>query len=132
MTNNPLHDKLIPPQEETQKPGIEIGSYKDCHYIASGVTCDVYKSRPANVALKVVSHRPSEPHNPLREAKILKELQKPCITLIETFWDDEQQFVLAFPYMPLTLQDVFERGRCPDNTIRHIFVDVFTAHPFSP
>ncbi|KAH8680515.1 kinase-like domain-containing protein [Xylariales sp. PMI_506] len=90
-------------------PGIVIGPYDGCHYIASGVTAEVYRYRTR--ALKVITEtRNIEPHNPAREAKILATLKKPCIPLLETFRDREQRFVMAFPFMPLTLESLLARG----------------------
>ncbi|KAK1749828.1 serine/threonine-protein kinase csk1 [Echria macrotheca] len=108
-------------------PAVRVGPYEDCYYVASGVTAEVYRYRDR--ALKViVETRDIEPHNPAREAKILQLLKKPCIPLLETFFDQEGRFVLAFPYMPLTLGTVLDRGAAiPDSLIRKLFVDIFTA-----
>jgi cyclin-dependent kinase len=113
-------------QDAPESPGERIGSYQNCHYIASGVTSAVYRCQ--SVALKViVETRNIEPHNPIREAKILATLKKPCIPLLETFRDQEQRFTLVFPYMPLTLADVIESAPLPAGRRRAIFHDVFTA-----
>ncbi|KAI0388793.1 serine/threonine-protein kinase csk1 [Xylariaceae sp. FL0594] len=107
-------------------PGITIGSYQDCHYIAEGITAEVYKSSTA--ALKViVQTRNIDPHDPYREAKILRLLKKPCIPLLETFRDQDQRFVLVFPYMPLSLQNLIEHGRPSRDRITKHFKDLFTA-----
>lgn len=68
-----------------------------------------------------------EPHNPHREAKILATLKRPCIPLLETFRDQEQRFVLVFPYKPLTLADVIDKGDLPLPRVARIFKDVFAA-----
>ncbi|KAI1817446.1 serine/threonine-protein kinase csk1 [Poronia punctata] len=105
---------------------ITIGPYHNCHYIADGVTAEVYRS--ATTALKViVQTRNIEPHDPYREAKILKLLKKPCIPLLETFRDQEQRFVLAFPYMPLSLESLLEKGGLSKPRIISHFRDLFTA-----
>ncbi|KAK3947220.1 kinase-like domain-containing protein [Pseudoneurospora amorphoporcata] len=107
-------------------PGVTIGDYPNCHYIASGVTADVY--RAGDRALKViVETRNIEPHNPTREAKLLGLLSKPCIPLLDSFHDHEQRLVLVFPYMPLTLENLRERVPLSDSQIRIIFGHVFTA-----
>ncbi|KAM0328259.1 hypothetical protein ACHAQA_005668 [Verticillium albo-atrum] len=94
--------------------------------IAGGVTSEVFRSKDR--ALKViVETRNIEPHNPQREAKILEILRRPCIPLLETFRDQEQRFVLVFPYMPLTLADLLEQGPVPSARIWSIFKDVFAA-----
>lgn len=113
-------------EESPGSPGIRIGSYQSCHYVASGVTAEVYRCRSR--ALKVIIEtRDIEPHNPFREAKILHTLKQPCISLLETFRDQEQRFVLVFPYMPLTLGALLDTTSLSDSQIRSIFKDVFNA-----
>jgi serine/threonine protein kinase len=105
---------------------MRIGAYQDCQYVASGVTAEVYRSQDR--ALKVVVEtRNIEPHNPAREAKILRLLKRPCISLIETFRDHEQRFVLVFPYMPLSLATLIEQGPLSITQVRSIFTDLFNA-----
>ncbi|KAI2471011.1 kinase-like protein [Annulohypoxylon bovei var. microspora] len=109
-----------------ESPGITIGSYPNCHYVASGVTAEVYRSK--TVALKVIVEiRNMEPHNPFREAKILKLLNKPCIPLLETFRDQEQRFTLAFPFMPLSLETLIEQGPMSRSRIQKHFKNLFGA-----
>jgi serine/threonine protein kinase len=106
--------------------GVSIGAYDDCHFVANGVTAEVYKS--GNQALKVITEtRNLEPHNPAREAKILASLRKPCIPLLETFRDQEQRFVLVFPYMPLSLEALIARGIIPLAQVKKYFMDLFKA-----
>ncbi|KAI1775151.1 kinase-like protein [Hypoxylon cercidicola] len=114
-------------ERRPESPGITIGSYHHCHYVDTGVTADVYRS--GIVALKVIVETSvnKEPHNPIREAKILRQLKKPCIPLLETFRDQEQQFVLAFPFMPMNLQALLEQGLVPRNRIQKYFTDIFSA-----
>lgn len=95
--------------------GITIGTYRNCTHVAQGVTSTVYRS--GTHALKViVAHRNLEPHDPQREASILSELHsmrpppEHIIRLIETFRDRQQQFVLVFPHLPLTLETVLARS----------------------
>ncbi|OIW28237.1 serine/threonine-protein kinase csk1 [Coniochaeta ligniaria NRRL 30616] len=124
-TDSPLPDSHVddPTNEE---PGVRIGPYRDCHYVASGVTAEVYRSR--NRALKVITEtRDIEPHNPHREAKILALLKKPCIPLLETFRDHEQRFVLVFPYMPLTLATLLDQGPLTATQTKSIFRDILSA-----
>jgi cyclin-dependent kinase len=113
-------------KEEEAGDGATIGSYKNCVLIASGVTSEVYKSKDR--ALKViVETRNIEPHNPHRESKILENLKPRCIPLLETFRDQEQQFVLVFPYMPFTLADILDKGPIPEQQLRSYFKDLFSA-----
>lgn len=107
-----------------------IGAYEDCHHVDSGFTAEVY--RCGDRALKViVETRDIEPHNPLRESKILAELKRPCIPLLETFRDREQHLVLVFPYMPFSLASLLEHDACfPTSQLRSIFSNVFEALAF--
>ncbi|KUI55947.1 Serine/threonine-protein kinase csk1 [Cytospora mali] len=105
--------------------GERIGPYQNCQYIASGVTAEVFRCK--DLALKVIVEAHIEPHDPFREAKILEQLKEPCIPLLDTFRDHEQRFTLVFPYMPLTLSDLLERGSISDAQVRRIFGDLFQA-----
>lgn len=110
----------------SEEPGICIGSYNDCHYVASGVTAEVYRSKGR--ALKVITEtRNIEPHNPAREARILAISRKFCIPLLETFRDQEQRFVLVFPYMPLTLEALVAQGPIPLARMKKLFTQLFEA-----
>ena len=114
------------PTETLRPPGATLGAYQGCQYIGDGVTAEVYKS--GKVALKViVQTRNIEPHDPFREAKILRLLKKPCIPLLETFRDQQQRFVLVFPYMPVSLESLIARGPVSRNRIVSHFRDIFTA-----
>ncbi|KAI1265040.1 kinase-like domain-containing protein [Xylariaceae sp. FL1019] len=125
------HVGLQPNSTETvsDSPAVRIGQYEDCRYIASGVTAEVYRSK--TIALKViVQTRDLEPHNPSREAKILQSLKTPCIPLLETFRDQEQRFVLVFPYMPLSLDALISQDSVSHSRITNHFKDLFTALEF--
>lgn len=114
------------PQGHQDTSGERIGSYENCQYIASGVTAEVYRHN--DQALKVITEtRNIEPHNPSREAKILSRLKKPCIPLLDTFYDHEQRFTLVFPYMPLTLSALLEQSSLSSVQIRSIFTDTLQA-----
>ncbi|KAF5002143.1 hypothetical protein FGRMN_626 [Fusarium graminum] len=117
-----------PPQSQEDvayedESGIRIGPYENCRPVSEGVTSEVYRS--GEKALKViVTYQDIEPHNPQREAKILKTLRSPCIPLLETFRDQEQRFVLVFPFMPYTLADLLTKGPLPLDSLRPIFRDI--------
>ncbi|KAK4144558.1 kinase-like domain-containing protein [Dichotomopilus funicola] len=94
-------------------PGITIGDYHNCHYIASGVTAQVYRAQARALKVIIETHN-IEPHDPHREVKILNILHASkapnIITLLETFHDPyTQNFVLVFPYAPITLADLFAK-----------------------
>ncbi|KAK4134503.1 hypothetical protein BT67DRAFT_462150 [Trichocladium antarcticum] len=109
----------VPPDNDSDRdsdPGITIGPYKNCHYVASGVTAEVHRSETRALKVIVETHN-IEPHDPHREAKILAALGAAnapnIIRLIETFRDQSQRFVLVFPYQPLTLAHVLDRAASP-------------------
>lgn len=111
-----------------EEDDLKIGSYAQCSYIASGVTADVFRS--GDRALKVITEtRDMQPHDHLRETKILGLVGRQCIPLLETFHDQEQRFVLVFPYMPLSLEAVLARADEPlsPRRLRSYFVDIFGA-----
>ncbi|OTA03287.1 hypothetical protein A9Z42_0037210 [Trichoderma parareesei] len=127
-----------PSPTASSSAGIRIGSYTNCTPVSEGVTSEVFRS--GTTALKVIVHSTPEPHNPLREVKILQTLHPPCIPLLDSFRDHEQRLVLAFPYMPLTLADVLDRSssssRSSSNTsssaldldlVRSLFRDILQA-----
>ncbi|KAF7561928.1 hypothetical protein G7046_g2215 [Stylonectria norvegica] len=106
--------------------GRTIGDYEDCHSIGEGATSKVYRS--GDKALKViVSYHNMEPHNPRRECNILQSQRPPCIPLIESFRDQDFQFVLVFPLMPYTLADLLEKGPITAAQVRSITKDILRA-----
>ncbi|KAF4980036.1 hypothetical protein FZEAL_3898 [Fusarium zealandicum] len=112
--------------QDDQDSGLRIGSYNNCRPVSDGVTSEVYRS--GDKALKViVAYQNIEPHNPQREARILKTLRLPCIPLLDTFRDHEQQFVLVFPFMPFTLADLLSKGPLPLDSVCAIFRDTLQA-----
>ncbi|KAK2004432.1 kinase-like protein [Colletotrichum falcatum] len=106
--------------------GVTIGTYKNCIPFATGLTSEVYRCKDRALKVIVETHN-IEPHNPYREAKILATLKPSCITLLETFRDQEQRLVLVFPHKPLTLADLIDRGTLPLPRAKRIFNDIFTA-----
>lgn len=115
------------PSPEPESPGITIGSYTNCHYIASGLISEVYRS--GTVALKVITKDHNvDPHNPAREVKILSKLaHTSIIKLRESFRDREGRLTLVFPYMPLTLAMIIASGEVPKSVTRSAFHDLFSA-----
>ncbi|KAH0443941.1 cell division protein kinase [Colletotrichum camelliae] len=119
-------ENTAPTGEFDDSVGVTIGSYKSCLPVANGLTSEVYRCKDR--ALKVIVETHSiEPHNPQREAKILATLKRPCIPLLETFRDQEQRFVLVFPYKPLTLADVIDKGTLPLPRARRLFKEILAA-----
>ncbi|KAH7384909.1 kinase-like domain-containing protein [Cadophora sp. MPI-SDFR-AT-0126] len=118
---------LSDPEPEPKSPGISIGKYQNCHHIASGLVAEVYHSK--TMALKVITETHNvEPHNSIREAKVLGSLSHPrIITLNETFKDEEGRLVLVFPFIPLTLAKVIGSGTVPEEVTKNCFRDLFSA-----
>jgi cyclin-dependent kinase len=112
---------------EPGTPGITIGNYQNCHHIASGLVSEVYRAKV--IALKVVTEtRDVEPHNSVREVKILTSLtHSSIISLTESFKDHDRRLVLVFPYMPLTLAKIIGRGAVPKEVTHTCFRDLFSA-----
>ncbi|KAK4161044.1 kinase-like domain-containing protein [Cladorrhinum sp. PSN259] len=107
----PYHPRSPSPSSFSSSSLVKIGTYPSCQFITSGVTSEVYRATQTSnpiIALKVITNTNIEPHNPHREAKILSSLSHPnVISLLSTFIDPStQNFVLAFPYQPLTLSDL--------------------------
>ncbi|KAK4189496.1 putative Serine/threonine-protein kinase [Podospora australis] len=119
-------------------PGIRIGPYQNCHYLASGATSEVYRTTsPDNtklVALKVIVETYNiAPHNPHREGKLLASFSSPnLISLLSTFHDQNQRLVLALPYYPLTLGALISshaasQTRFPPSLFKKVFISLFSA-----
>ncbi|OHE97289.1 hypothetical protein CORC01_07344 [Colletotrichum orchidophilum] len=115
-----------PAADQPDDTGVTIGCYQNCLPFASGLTSEVYRCKDQALKVIVETHN-IEPHNPHREAKILATLKQPCIPLLETFRDQEQRFVLVFPYKPMTLAHVIDKGTLPLPQVRRLFKDIFTA-----
>lgn len=108
-------------------PGITIGPYRNCHHVASGLVSEVYRSQV--VALKVITETHNvEPHNPIREVKILQSLSHPFIIRLEnSIRDQEGRLIMVFPFMPLTLAKVIGSGTVPETITRTCFRDLLSA-----
>ncbi|KAK0744913.1 kinase-like domain-containing protein [Apiosordaria backusii] len=128
----PSSPPYSPPEDTTpSSPGITIGTYPDCHYLASGATSEVCRSN--RYALKVIVETNIAPHNPRLEAKLLSSFShETIINLIETFHDQSTRFVLVFPYMPLALSSVLDHHISTNTSltspqIHHLFLSLFSA-----
>lgn len=117
----------MPIDIEPENPGIEIGSYQNCHHISEGLTSQVYRSNA--LALKVTTKtREMHPHNPSREVKILKALSHlNIIKLVDSFIDISSRLTLVFDFMPLTLANLIESGRTSETSVKPLFRDIFGA-----
>lgn len=71
-----------------------------------------------------------EPHSPIREIAILKQLSHPSIiSLLATLYDQESRLVLLLPYMPYTLFDLLSRSSngLSLGTTKKIFKEVLSG-----
>lgn len=109
-------------------PPQDVGPYKDCYYVASGLTSEVFKS--GAVALKVITETHNiEPHNPTREVKILGLLSHPSIIeLLGVEKDHEGYPILVFPYLPVSLDMILDsRQPLQQASVEAIFRSVFSG-----
>lgn len=81
------------------------------------------------VALKVTNPSVMQPpHDSIREARILeKATSEHIILLIETFRQSDGTFVLAFPYVPFSLDTLLRDGRLDSQSCKTIMRDVFSG-----
>lgn len=102
--------------------GQQIGPYTNATFHENGLFSTVYKAYSDSnqlVALKVTTPSKSKaPHNPLREARILRHAVHPSvISLLSAFPADNGHFILAFPFFALDLQAwiTARRNRPPEH-----------------
>lgn len=116
----------------------QIGPYAHATFHADGAFSTVYKAysdvNPAQfLALKVTSpSKSNEPHNPLREARILQRAVHPSvISLFSASPDQSGHFILAFPFLPLDLETwIREKNSRPEVLspfASRILYDLFSA-----
>ena len=110
--------------------GLTIGRYTNAVHHNDGLFSEVYKavaqsdcgitlkthgyeSRPCLVALKVTNPSATEPpHDSVREVRLLERARHHfVIELVESFQQSGGRLVLAFPFMPYTLDDQLRKGR---------------------
>lgn len=95
--------------EKCSSAGQQVGPYANAILHASGAFSTVYKVCSANppqlLALKVTSSVSKEPHNPLREARILQHaVHSSVVRLFSTSTDGNGHLILVFPFLPLDLE----------------------------
>ena len=114
-------------------PGQQIGPYESATYHRSGLFCTIFKCPNPNtshpVALKLTyPSRMSPPHNSQREARILaKAKHEHVISLLSTFTQSGDQFILVFPFMPYNLEEVLHQGILQPADVRSHLHDLFSA-----
>lgn len=110
--------------------GVTIGRYTNAVHHNDGLFSEVYKAvaqsgcgitlkthgyeqQPCLVALKVTNPSAMEPpHDSVREVRLLERARHDFVVeLVEGFKQAGGQLVLAFPFMPYTLDDQLRKGR---------------------
>ncbi len=101
----------LPPEPvESSLPSKQIGPYPNATYHQSGLFSTVYKANDPStkqlVTLKLTTPSQSQPpHDPLREARILKAATHTSIVpILSTHHVSGGHFLLVFPFFPLDLQ----------------------------
>ncbi|KAI5241107.1 kinase-like protein [Aureobasidium subglaciale] len=110
--------------------GVTIGRYTNATHHNDGLFSEVYKAtagdncgitpktqghqhHPCLVALKVTNPSATEPpHDSVREVRLLEKARHPFVVeLVESFSQAGGRLVLAFPFMPYTLDDQLRKGK---------------------
>ncbi|CAK1367271.1 unnamed protein product [Cercospora beticola] len=119
--------------------GATIGRYTNAEHFSDGLFSEVYRALDPDlpsesgklrmVALKVTNPSAMQPpHDSIREARILeKATSEHIILLIETFRQSDGTFVLAFPYMPFSLDTLLRERRLDPRSCKTIMRDVFSG-----
>lgn len=112
--------------------GEKFGPYQKAVHDQDGLFSSLYKSSNSEgllVALKVTTpHLTGPPHDSEREARLLKQAaSNRVIPLLETFHDGGSRFVLVFPYMRYTLEEVLQSRKLTARQSRSHLRDLFSA-----
>jgi cyclin-dependent kinase len=133
-----LNDALVLPTG-----GVTIGRYTNAAHHNDGLFSEVYKAvassdcgitprtsgyenQPCLVALKVTNPSATEPpHDSVREVRLLERARhRFVIELIESFQQPGGRLVLAFPFMPYTLDDQLRKGRLQPKDQRSVLLEL--------
>ncbi|KAL9101260.1 MAG: hypothetical protein Q9163_003458 [Psora crenata] len=117
--------------EPTSKPAMTVGPYSGCTHHYTGLFSTIYRSRsntgiPELLAIKATYPATEQaPHNSRREARILSTISHPnIICLLSTHTLKNHDFLLVFPWMPLTLGECLHSSTLVPKSIPR---DVFSA-----
>lgn len=118
--------------EMEPRRGERFGRYEKAIHDQDGLFSSLYKSTNSEgllVALKVTTpHLTGPPHDSEREARLLKlAASDRVIPLLESFHDGGSRFVLVFPYMRYTLEEVLQEKKLTARQIRSHLRDLFRA-----
>ena len=98
-------------EDSPQQTGQTIGPFTNCTHHATGLFSSVYVDRVKKLAIKVtIPSQTHPPHDPKREARILKAAAHTYIIPLHATYTQSSQFLLVFPFMPLDLATVLRRG----------------------
>lgn len=94
--------------------GQQIGPYSNAIYHQSGIFSTIYKAKDPDgslIALKLTTpSQATPPHNPLREARILKRIWHPSIIpLLSAASLADGMYLLVFPFYPLSLESLLQK-----------------------
>ncbi|KAK4691926.1 hypothetical protein P7C71_g5182, partial [Lecanoromycetidae sp. Uapishka_2] len=120
-------------EEKYAQGGQTIGPYPNCTHHTTGLFSTIFKTQqaspPRTLAIKLTT--PSQcqpPHNVKREARILAKAKHPnVIQLLETHTLRSGHFLLVFPFQPLDLAALLNKGRLESPQQKRILHDLFTA-----
>ncbi|KAI4842502.1 kinase-like protein [Aureobasidium sp. EXF-8845] len=124
QSDEPVEDVFVLPIG-----GVTIGRYTNAIHHSDGLFSEVYKAvapsdcgitpktrgyehHPCLIALKVTNPSAMEPpHDSVREVRLLERARHQfVIELVESFQQSGGRLVLAFPFMPYTLDDQLRKG----------------------
>ena len=98
-------------KDSSQQIGQTIGPFTNCTHHATGLFSTIYADQLKNLAIKVtIPSQSHPPHDPKREARILKAAAHTYIVPLQTTYTQSPQFLLVFPFIPLDLAAVLRRG----------------------
>ncbi|EPS35461.1 hypothetical protein H072_11148 [Dactylellina haptotyla CBS 200.50] len=130
---------LLPPNDHTKEEeavtsSIAFGKYRNCVEHSIGGSSTIFRSKdPASnqtVALKVTSTW-VQPHDAYREARLLERFGSEKTHVLELCETEtlRGEFILVFPFYPLTLADLVDKGN-KSKHLPQIFNQVATALSF--
>ena len=116
-------------KDSSQQIGQTIGPFTNCTHHADGLFSTIYADEMKNLAIKVTNPSQSHPpHDPRREARILKAAAHTNIVPLQTTYTQSLQFLLVFPFISLDLATVLRRGFPLNvNSARQILHGLFGA-----
>lgn len=118
--------------DEGATQGQQIGPYNNAIYYQSGIFSTIYKAKSPDgslLALKLTNpSQAAPPHNPLREARILKRTSHTSIIpLLSATSLADGMYLLVFPFYPLSLEALLQKHIHPSPKTVSYLRDIFSA-----